>query len=162
MKNKLDSWVKAIPENKAHGSGTLEKRLWRLVSDYVRIRDWYRWNKSCVATGVFISDWKHGQAGHYKSYNACDGMFKFDEMNIHLQSAASNAWGDQEIGYKFGEELKRRYGNDYLEKITLENRKHVSEKRDSFAILEKMKDILNKMEQLPEKPEYYFRVKSLL
>src|SRR6185503_4390177 len=40
------AWVKAIPMGK-HGSGHLQKRLWRLKSDFVRIRDW-------IAFGTFI------------------------------------------------------------------------------------------------------------
>ena len=156
-----ESWIKSIPENKSHGSGSLEQRLWRLVSDYVRIRDWYKY-KSCVATGIYIPHWKEGQAGHYKSYNACDGMFKFHPMNIHLQSASSNAWGDQEVGHNFGEELKRRYGQDYLKKIKEENRKHISEKRDKQNVIKAMLNILSLMKELPEKPEYYDRVMQKL
>lgn len=157
-----EKWIKAIPESSAHGSGTYEKRLWRLVSDFVRIRDWYKYGGRCVATGVYIPNWKEGQAGHYKSYNVCDGMFKFDEMNIHLQSASSNGWGGQEVGFGFGKELIRRYGKGYLEKINNENRKHVSEKRSKDVVIKKMIDILCKMESLEEKPEYYSRVISLM
>ena len=45
----LPTWLKAIPESKAHGAGTYQKRLWRLTSDYVRIRDWYEYGV-CAAT----------------------------------------------------------------------------------------------------------------
>ncbi len=120
----LPAWIKAIPEG-LHGSGTLQKRLWRLASDTARIRDWYKYDGRCVATGVMIPHWKQGDAGHWKSFSVCRGLFKFDTANIHLQSKASNGWGGQEIGHSFGEELKRRYGDDFLEVlVTLNQRQH--------------------------------------
>lgn len=57
------AWIKAIPPSTSHGTGTLQKRLWRLVSDFVRIRDWYKYG-TCVATGVKIENWRSGDAGH--------------------------------------------------------------------------------------------------
>ena len=149
-------WVKAIPEG-SHGSGTLQKRLWRLVSDYVRIRDWHKY-RTCVATGVPIARWQDGQAGHYLAYSTCHGMYKFFEGNVHLQSASSNGWGGMEIGYAFGEELKRRgIDPDVLKKDNWRTELKINDSK----VKEKMEDILGKMIELPEQPGYFNRVIEL-
>ena len=87
----IPKWIQAIPENKSHGSGTYQKRLWKLTSDYVRIRDFYKYGR-CVATGEHFSEWKGAnvQAGHLKNYATCNGLYKFDVRNIHAQSSRSN------------------------------------------------------------------------
>ena len=160
-KSATPAWVRAIPEG-SHGSGTLQKRLWKLISDYVRIRDWYLYKGKCVATGVKILHWSDGDAGHYKSYSVCNGMYKFDPDNIHLQSKNSNAWGGGDIGYGFGEELKRRYGENYLTLIDEDNLLHKGEQLTSTKIIDMMRDCLHYMADLKEQPEYYKRVVKLL
>ena len=159
---KTPKWVSAIPQSQGHGSGILQKKLWRLVSDYTRIRDWYLYNGKCVATNDYISSWKEGNAGHYFSYSICNGMFKFDIWNVHLQSARSNAWGGQSIGYSFGEELKRRYGDTFLLELEHENRSHISEKCTTELIIQEMLDILELFKTLPEQPDYFDRVMKLI
>jgi hypothetical protein len=115
-----------------------------------------------VATGQYLSHWKEGQAGHFKAYSVCNGIFKFDERNIHLQNVNSNYFGDKRgdkaQGYYFGEELKRRYGKKFIEEIEKENRKHINEKVDNELVLQKMIDILESIKTLPEKPDYFDRV----
>lgn len=156
---KEPKWVKSIPPAQGHGSGDLQKRLWRVVSDYVRIRDFYNYG-TCVATGARITDWRNTDAGHYHSYSTCNGMFKFDIWNIHAQSKQSNAWGGQAIGYSFGEELKRRYGETFLDELKEENKKHINEKVDNELVLQEIIDILELMKSLPEQPDYFARVES--
>lgn len=153
-------WVKAVPESTSHGSGSLQKRLWRLTSDYVRIRDWYKYG-TCVATGAKIRHWSEGDAGHWKSYSVCRGLFKFETTNIHLQSKTSNGWGGQEIGHQFGETLKQRYGEKILDDLTVLNQMH-DLKVSSQQLTERMKMRLEQLGELPEQPEYYARVISLL
>lgn len=153
---KLPKWVKSIPESQSHGSGTLQKRLWRLVSDFVRIRDWYTYNGQCIATGSKIRHWSEGDAGHWKSYSVCRGMFKFAPINIHLQSKSSNGWGGQEIGHTFGENLKRRYHSEILEEIQATNNRHPLKFTNEVIIL-MMQETLKEMGKLPEQPTYYKR-----
>lgn len=157
---KIPKWVKSIPKSKGHGSGDLQQRLWRIVSDYVRLRDFYTYKK-CVATGQYIQDWRDTDAGHFRPYSTCNGMFKFDIWNIHAQSKKSNAWGGMKDGYYFGEELKRRYGEGFLEELEQENRNHVNEKVENYLVVKEMEDILDLFESLPEKPDYYERVQKL-
>lgn len=157
----LPAWVRAIPATGSHGSGMLQKRAWRLTSDYVRIRDYYAYNASCVATGARIGHWTEGDAGHYKSWSVCRGMFKFDPRNIHLQSKSSNGWGGQEVGYKFGVTLKQRYEEDYLEELESIN-KATPIKFTTQDILGHMINIITLLSKLPEQPAYYKRVVALL
>lgn len=157
---KIPKWVSAIPQAQGHGSGILQKKLWRLVSDYSRIRDFYLY-KRCVATGDIISDWRLSDSGHYIPYSICNGMFKFDIWNVHAQSKKSNAWGGMVDGHNFGEELKRRYGDDFLEELKIENRSHTNEKVDNQLIVQEMSDILELMKSLQEVPDYFERVMKL-
>lgn len=153
------SWVKAIPPG-AHGSGTLQKRLWRLVSDWVRIHDWHKYHGKCVATGRHIESWQDGDAGHFRAYTKCNGMMKFDERNIFLQSKRSNGFGDKEDWDAFEQEIIRR-GYD-PEEFKRENIKHSMEQITISKIEGKMIEIIDRMKDLPEKPKYYDRVVSLL
>lgn len=157
----LPPWIKSIPESQSHGSGTYQKRLWRLISDYVRLRDWYQFKGKCVTTGKYVERWQDGQAGHFKAYSKCNGMFKFDERNIHLQGASSNSWGDMDDWKGYERELKRRYGEEIVEELEAENRAY-SLKFSQLEIEAKMELILEKMKDLEEQPEYYKRVTSLL
>ncbi len=155
---KLPKWIKSIPESNAHGSGTLQKRLWRIVSDYVRIRDWSK-SKRCTATNRPIYNWKDGQAGHFISYSKCNGIFKFDTDNIFLQSAHSNAWGDYDDWKEFEQQINLR-GID-TDELRARNR-DTPLKFSEAEVIEKMKEIIEKMKDLPEQPMYYKRAKSLL
>lgn len=155
------AWIKAIPRG-LHGSGHLQKRLWRLTSDYCRIRDSYRWDGRCIATGMTIYHWNNGQAGHYRGYTTCNGMFKFDPMNIHLQTAQSNSWPTSRTWEVFAANLRSRYGEDYIEKIDKANEYHAANIRITTERV--MQDIERKIEmirRLPEKPPYWTRLATL-
>ena len=154
---KEPKWVKSIPKG-SHGSGDLQKRLWKLVSDYTRIRDWHQYGGRCVATGEYIQEWKLGQGGHYIHYTKCNGIFKFDIWNVHMQSAISNKLSSQVDGHAFGEELKKRYGEGFLDELKLENRSHINEKVENSLVVNEILDILELMKSLPEQPEYFSKV----
>lgn len=155
----LPSWLKAIPESQAHGSGTCQKRLWRVVSDYVRIRDWHA-HKVCVATGTRINHWTEGQAGHLKPYSNCNALYKFDVRNIHMQSASSNKWGNRDT-WKEYEKVVRARGYD-IDAFERENRKATGASLRDSEVIEQIKRVLKKMERLPEQPTYYKRATMLL
>jgi len=153
------AWLRAIPPNPSHGSGTTQKRLWRLTSDFVRIRDWYEY-KRCVATGKQIEHWTQGQAGHFRPYSTCRGIFKFDTRNIFLQSPSSNSWGGYDDWIAFEKEVKRRTGMDKaaIDKVNLE---HDVRLNDSMVV-EKIKEMLLAIKYLPEQPAYFERAYRLL
>lgn len=156
----MEKWIKAIPMG-SHGSGDLQKRLWKLVSDYVRIRDFYQYG-TCIATGKKIAHWKDGDAGHFISYSKCNGLFKFDERNIHLQSKRSNGFGDRDDWKQYETELGMRYGDGHVSLLEDENSFHQKHlKFSTEQIIEKMEDILNLLDVLPEQPDYFTRVLEL-
>lgn len=153
-----EKWIKAIPASQSHGSGILQKKLWRLVSDYTRIRDSHKYGR-CVVTGQRISNWKDADAGHYISYSICNGMFKFDERNVHLQTKRSNTLMGASDGVRFAGNLWER-GIDVDELEQENNKLHGTNIRD-WMVVEKMEDMLKKMSELPEKPEYFDRAWTL-
>lgn len=152
-------WIKAIPESPSHGTGTLQKRLWRLVSDYVRIRDWYVYRGKCVATGRFIPHWNQSNAGHFKPYSKCNGLFKFDPRNVFMQYSQSNIMGSYEDWIAFEAEITRRTGMTRHDIDSINSQ--FSLKFTNQDIVVRMGTILELMGDLPEQPVYYNRVAEL-
>lgn len=157
----VPAWIKAIPESKAHGAGTYQKRLWKLTSDYVRIRDFHKYGY-CAATGKHFDTWKGPacQAGHLKPYSTCNGLYKFDVRNIHAQHGNSNKFGNYDDFRNFEKEVKRRgYDWDLFEQES--NANNGARLYDS-EVIEAIKQLLNQMAKLPEQPDYYERVVHLM
>ena len=155
----LPTWLKAIPESKAHGAGTYQKRLWRLTSDYVRIRDWYEYGV-CAATGVSFEHWSKAHAGHLKPYSNCNGLYKFDVRNIHMQHGYSNKHGNYDTFRDFEKVVVNR-GYDF-KKFERENQKAAGCSLRDNEVEEAIKFLLKKMKKLPEQPAYFERSYSLL
>ena len=157
----LVAWIKAIPASKAHGSGTYQQRLWKLTSDFVRIRDFHKYG-TCAATGKHFDSWKgtNIQAGHLKPYSTCNGLYKFDVRNIHAQDGYNNKFGNYDDFRNFEQEVKRRgYDWDQFEKESNDNngcRLYDSE------VIERIEIVLTSMKDLPEQPDYYERAIGLL
>jgi len=158
---KLPLWVQAIPESQAHGSGTLQKRLWRITSDIVRIRDWYHFEGKCIATGKKLASWKDGQAGHFIRYEKCNGMFKFCPANIHLQSPSSNGWGDMDDWDAYEKELQHRHGLTRQELKEMNNREHATQIKTQ-DVLNQIRTLLEFFKTLPEQPDYWEKSYNLL
>jgi len=157
----VPDWIKAIPENKSHGSGTYQKRLWKLTSDFVRIRDFHKYGV-CAATGKMFESWKGAniQAGHLKPYSTCNGLYKFDVRNIHAQDGYNNKFGNYDDFRNFEKEVKRRgYDWDLFEKES--NANNGARLYDS-EVIKQMEVVLKMMERLPEQPDYYERVIMLM
>ena len=154
----LPNWLKAIPESQSHGSGTYQKRLWKLTSDYVRIRDFYAYG-CCVATGKRFETWKESHAGHLKPYTKCNALFKFDTRNIHAQHGNSNKWGNFDTFRDF-EKVVRNRGYDF-DAFERENNKANGASLRDPEVLEEIKKRLILMKDLPEKPEYFERAFEL-
>lgn len=153
----VPSWIRAIPEG-SHGSGTYQKRLWKLVSDYVRIRDWYKYG-TCAATGKRIEHWSEGHGGHLKPYTGCYGLFKFDVRNIHLQHGNSNKFGNFDTFRDMEKEVRRRgYDFDAFER---ENEQARGCSLRNPEVVEEMERVLTLMQDLPERPQYFERVMML-
>lgn len=154
----LPSWIKAIPEGR-HGSGTLQKRLWRLTSDFVRIRDWTAFQEY-IDTGEKIIEWNDAQAGHWRSYAECRGMFKFHEMNIHAQTAKGNSWPTSTTWDNYRRNLISRYSEEFMDSIDKLN-KNWPLKITTPLVLKEIERKLKLLSQMKEKPPYYERVMKL-
>ena len=148
-------WLGPIPQG-AHGSNIVQKKYWKLVSDYVRIRDFETYG-TCIACGM-RKPLERLQAGHYKSWASCRGYSKWDVLNIFGECDYCNTgFNSNEVGAKFRDNIIKRYGQermDYIEALS----SYPTEKMEDHVIVEKMKDVLEKMKELKQKPEYYDKV----
>lgn len=135
-------WFRSLPLG-AHGSTPSQKKAWKVVSDFVRQRDWDRY-KRCVSCGAYLESWQKGHAGHWRAWSVCHGIFKYDLRNIALQCASCNYLSDGKIGHTFGEELKRRLGDDVLERIDKDNVANRGKKVEEWELVEMCSKLLNK------------------
>ncbi len=152
-------WLGKIPLG-SHGSGAIQKKYWKVTSDFVRIRDASEFAGRCISCGKRM-DWQDLQAGHCKSWASCRGYSKWDMLNIFGQCSYCNHNADALVGKNFTEEIKKRYGKerlDYIENLS----KYPSEKLEDFEIVDMMKTRLREMADLPIQPDYYYKVKDLI
>ena len=149
----MPSFLKCIPIG-SHGKTPIQKKVWKLVSDYVRIRDWYKY-KGISVTGQYIQHWKEGDAGHFIGWTTCNNVFKFDVRNIHLQQSNSNRLSSMADGERFAKTINERYGQNYTDFLHSENNKLHGGKLNDYDLIEYAKEIIEKMKELPEQPEYF-------
>lgn len=144
----------------SHGSTPAQKRYWKVTSDFVRIRDFYKYG-SCIACGRRASHWSELQGGHYKSWGSCRGYSKWDINNIFGECGICNTgFNSNEVGANFKEGIIKRHGQermDYIDKLA----SYPTEKMEDFEIELKIIDRLEEMKSLPEQPEYYSKYKNL-
>ena len=85
---------------------TLKRKLWKLVSIYVRARD----NWTCITCGKIAADEDRAMfdAGHYKP----EGQYKsvqFDLINVNCQCRGCNRYHHGRYG-EYAEALLKKYG----------------------------------------------------
>jgi hypothetical protein len=140
---KPPQWFSEIKPG-GHGNTPAQKRLWRIVSEYVRERDFKLYGK-CVSCDHRFTHWKQGHAGHYLPYSICHSWYKFDPENIALQCEACNMGlmrSGAHIGHEMGEELKRRHGPGILEQIARDNLSYRGQKMEVWQIVAKVEEIV--------------------
>ncbi len=147
-------WFNSIPIG-SHGSNPVQKRLWKLTSDYVRIFNFYTYGNKCVSCNERFESWKHLQGGHYKTWGASNSYAKYNLLNIASQCAKCNHNGGGDIGYAFGIELKRRHGDDILERIEIEDQRHRGAKMENIILVQIAEVLVKSIYDLPEKPDYW-------
>lgn len=155
------SWYKSIPEG-SHGSTTVEKRLWKLVSDYVRTRDFERWG-NCISCGKMFNNWNEAQAGHYRPFAKCKGYTKFDYRNCFAQCAYCNSRMNEdkfEGGRIFAHNIKNRFGKKTLDLINKFTDEEYMTKRDVPVLLEMMEEIIFLMADNEIKPDYWNKLST--
>jgi hypothetical protein len=141
MKYQVPKWFRSLPPG-SHGFTPSQKKAWKVVSDYVRQRDWEKY-KRCVSCGTYLESWQKGQAGHYRAWGSSNGLFKYNLKNIALQCASCNQISDGKIGHAFGEELKRRHGDGIFDELDMEDRKYRGKKIEEWELVEMCAKLLN-------------------
>lgn len=130
---KVPDWFSKIKPSTAHGSTPSQKKAWRVVSEYVRQRDW---KKGCVSCRKPFERWEDAQAGHYIPWSTCHGIFKYDLRNLAAQCGHDNAWGGGKAGYDFANELVRRRGADIINQLEYENELFRGKKIEEWELVE--------------------------
>lgn len=149
-------WLTAIPYG-SHGSTPLQKRFWKLTSDYVRIRDFYKYGDKCVSCETRLERWQDGQAAHWKGWTSCNSYVKFNKMNLALSCATCNKFGDQDTGYRFTLEMVRRYGDSFIKLMDDMNKEYHGEKLENHILISMIVALLEKFMSMPEIPDYVQR-----
>ena len=93
----------------------LKEKLWKLFSEYIRLRDADdRGYISCISCGK-VAYWKDQQAGHYIPKNS--GMFfYFNEDDVHGQCQICNIFKSGNPIY-YRKRLIEKIGLDEVEKL---------------------------------------------
>ncbi len=106
-----------------------DDKLWKVFSEYIRLRDATNDGTCKCFTCSFIAEWKRFDCGHGipRQHKAT----KYDERNNHSQCKRCNGFegGKREV-YK--EEVNKKYGPQTWEKLEVMSR--TTCKRDKFEI----------------------------
>ena len=130
----LPKWWGSIKQG-SHGSNKDQKKLWTIMSEHVRKEEAKKYGY-CVACKKPIHDWKMGQAGHFRAWSICNGMFKYERKNLALICTHCNHISDGPINEAFAKEMNRRYGKCHTQWITDENLKHSGETMELPLLVE--------------------------
>lgn len=90
-KEKVIERKKVLKDRKQNSIPTLKKKLWKIVSEYIRRK--YadqNWNAKCV-TCWCVKHWKELQAWHFVPAGSSNYL-RFVETNIHPQCYGCNVW----------------------------------------------------------------------
>ena len=140
----IPQWFRSIPLG-SHGNSPTQKRYWKVISDFVRQRDFEKYKGRCVSCDHRFESYKEAQGGHFLPWGACNSYFKFDISNVHAQCSTCNyelKKSHAEVGHAFGEELKRRYGEKHLDWIEKENNKWRGVKLEDHIMVERVEKLL--------------------
>ena len=97
---------------------TLKKKVWEIFSKFIRTRD----NGICFTCGKKDIISKR-TAGHYIPKNECGLYLYFDERNVNCQCSRCNLYMHGNLS-QYALALRRKYGNDILEKLDEDKNKH--------------------------------------
>lgn len=151
---KPPAWFMVIPTG-SHGSNPVQKRLWKLTSDYVRIFDAEN-HGVCVSCDNKIDSWKDGDCGHYKGWTSCNVYFKFARINLSWQCSYCNRLSDGSVGFRFSQTLKKRHGDHVLSQIETDNKTFHGGKFENIILVEMAKELVEEFKKnTSQKPDYF-------
>lgn len=151
-------WIGCIPQG-SHGSTILQKKLWKVVSDFVRIQHFYLHGAICFGCLEHkILHWKDGQAGHWKSWGYSNSYAKYEIRNLLMICANCNNNEDGLIGHRIGQQLIKMYGKNNEAYIVEQNNIYRGKKMEEVVLVGMIELFIDKMRDLPEQPDYYKKV----
>lgn len=113
----------------------IEGKLWKVISEYVRIRDYKRNNGKCATCSTVVEDWRMLDAGHFCPAGECGWALRFDPENIAGQCRKCNRFaGGRQAEFVFYLDKIHRTG--YAKKLW--NKKYKVSKKPSDAEIEKL------------------------
>jgi hypothetical protein len=96
-----------------------DAKLWKVFSEFIRLRDANEEGKCKCITCAFTADWNRFDCGH--GIGRQHKSTKFDERNNHAQCKKCNGFeGGQQAIYK--EEVEKRYGKGTWDTLVLKSR----------------------------------------
>lgn len=153
-----NKWLNKIPLG-SHGSTPLQKKLWKVTSDYVRIHDFLTYG-TCPSCNKPFTSWQESQCGHYRAYSLCKGYKKFDRLNLFAQCPYDNSKMNEdkfEGGRIFANNIVKRYGQERLDLINTYTQGS-PEKLEVPKLIEMINEILELFKPLSIKPDYYDKI----
>jgi len=94
----------------------LQRKLDRIFSEFIRLRDSNKDGYGCCISCGKIIHWKEGHCGHY--INRRHLSLRYDEQNCNLQCVKCNSFDEgNNIGYTRG--LIKKYGDRVIELISI-------------------------------------------
>ncbi len=96
-----------------------DAKLWKVFSEFIRLRDSDGDGNSKCFTCDFRGDWKRFDAGH--GIGRQHKSVKYEERNVHSQCKRCNGFeGGQQAIYK--EEVEKRYGKGTWDELIIKSR----------------------------------------
>jgi hypothetical protein len=96
-----------------------DAKLWKVFSEFIRLRDSSPDGIAKCFTCDFRADWKRFDAGH--GIGRQHKSVKYEERNVHAQCKRCNGFeGGQQAIYK--EEVEKRYGKGTWNELVLKSR----------------------------------------
>jgi hypothetical protein len=136
---KVPDWYNKITPSAGHGAGVIQKRAWRVVSEYVRKRDFSRYGGKCISCETILARWEDGQACHFLPYTLCNAIYKFDPENIFLGCSTCNRnfAKNNAVGYRMADEMRRRTNEpNIVELIEYTNLQYHGQKLEAWHLVE--------------------------
>lgn len=109
---------------------SLRKKMWKLMSEYVRKRDKY----ICFTCSAQLTK-ATSQAGHYIHKDCLD----YDEININCQCVRCNKWLSGNLGI-YAERLIAKYGEEEVNLLRVKSQQIKKLKKWTISELEEMID----------------------